>query len=246
MIFYKQAMKKFQDEYYSKVGIKLGLTRDGPKRMRLSRAENNARKQEANRMADAIVQAKTEAYEEGKKFGYEQGLKSGLLKGYEDGFTQGEIDAKADNAKALEKAKTIGYEEGKTKALAKAKAYAKKMYKDELAKRPITKLGNFSAGVKSFFVENPYIKKLTKEFNDKLNKTNIELGKIRKDLEQEKINANNRVAKISNDLILIKSNKAGLEKELDKSLETIADQVEVIQAYKKYTGVAPDNLPKYK
>lgn len=62
MIFYKQAMKKFQDEYYSKVGIKLGLTRDGPRRMRLSRAENNARKAEANNLANAIIQAKTQAY----------------------------------------------------------------------------------------------------------------------------------------------------------------------------------------
>lgn len=246
MIFYKQAMKKFQDEYYSKVGIKLGLTRDGPRRQRLTRSETVARKEEANRMADAIIQAKTEAYEEGKKVGYEQGLKSGRLAGYEDGFNNGEIDAKSANAKALEEAKAIGYKEGKTKALAKAKAYAKKMYEDELAKKPITKLGSFSAGVKSFFVENPYINKLKKEFNDKLNKTNKELEKIRKDLEQEKINANNRVAKVSNQLLELKSNKEGIEKELDRSLETISDQVKVIQQYQKFTGVAPDNLPKYK
>lgn len=119
------------------------------------------------------------------------------------------------------------------------------MYKDELAKKPITKLGSFSAGVKSFFVENPYINKLKKEFNDKLKKTNDELAKIRKDLER-KVNANNRVAKISNQLLELKSSKEGIEKELDRSLETITDQVEVIQAYKKLTGVAPDNLPKYK
>lgn len=246
MIFYKQAMKKFQDEYYSKVGIKLGLTRDGPRRMRLSRAENNARKAEATRLADAIIKAKTEAYEEGKKIGYEQGLKAGRIAGYEDGFTNGEFDAKSEHKSATEKAVAEGYAEGFKKGEAKAEALAEEKYKQKLAEKPITKLGSFSAGLKSYFVENPIVVKLQNEFNDKIKKLNKEISKMRKEMEKEKQNADNRVAKISNDLLELKSNKKGIEKELDQALETVSDQAEVIQQYQKLTGVAPDKLPKYK
>lgn len=246
MIFYKQAMKKFQDEYYSKVGIKLGLTRDGPRRMRLSRAENNARKAEANNLANAIIQAKTQAYEEGKKVGYDQGLKSGRMAGYEEGFTQGEFDAKAEQKKLYIEAEKVGFEEGKTKGLVKAKAEVKKLYKEELAKKPITKLGSFTAGMKSFFIENPYLVKMKNEFNKKLDENKAELEKIKKDMEKEKIKANNRVIKISDDLREIKLNKEYIEKELDKTLIIVEEQAEVIQQYKKITNVSPDKLPKYK
>ena len=246
MIFYKKAMKGFQDEFYAKVGIHLGLTRDGPKRMRLSRAEHNARKEEANNLASAIIQAKTQAYEEGKKVGYDQGLKSGRMAGYEEGFTQGEFDAKDEQKKLYIEAEKMGFEQGKTKGLVKAKAEVKKLYKEELAKKPITKLGSFTAGMKSFFVENPYLIKMKNEFNEKLAKNRAELELIKKDLEKEKILANNRVSKIANDLSQIKNNKEGLEKELDKTLIIVSEQAEVIQEYKKLTGVTPDKLPKYK
>lgn len=227
MIFYKQAMKKFQDEYYSQVGIKMGLTRDGPRRMRLSRAENNARKAEATRLADAIIQAKTEAYEEGKKMGFRTGRKNGFEAGKTEGYTEG---------------KKIGKQE----ALAKADAYSTMLYKKKLALRPMTLMGSWAAGMKSFFKKNPYIKKIQDEFNDKLDKAKKELEELQKDLETEKENANRRVAKISNDLISIKSSKEYIEKELDRTLITVSDQAEVIQQYQKLTGVAPDKLPKYK
>lgn len=246
MIFYKKAMKGFQDEFYSNVGIKLGLTRDGPRRMRLSRAENNARKAEANRLADAVIQAKTDAYEEGKKIGYAAGLKAGRLNGYEDGFTQGEFDAKNEQEKVYLDAEKKGFEEGKVKG----RAVGKKEYKAEIAKQPITKLGSFvggvSAGIKSYFVENPYIIKLKNEFNQKLEKTQKDLEIVKKDLAQEKIKANKRVTKISNDMAAIKSSRDSLEIELDKVLIEVQDKQQVIQQYQKMTGVAVEKLPKYK
>lgn len=246
MIFYKKAMKGFQDEFYSNVGIKLGLTRDGPRRMRLSRAEHNARKAEANNLAEAVIKAKTDAYEEGKKIGYAEGLKAGRLNGYEDGFTQGEFDAKSEQEKIYLEAETKGFEEGKIKG----KAQGKKEYKAEMAKQPITKLGSFvggvSAGIKSYFIENPYIIKLKKEFNDKLAKTQNDLELVKKDLAQEKIKANKRVSKISNDMTILKSNRDNLEIELDKALIAVEDKQQVIQQYQKMTGVAVDKLPKYK
>ena len=227
MIFYKQAMKKFQDEYYSQVGIKMGLTRDGPRRMRLSRAENNARKAEATRLADAIIQAKTEAYEEGKKMGFRTGRKNGFEAGKTEGYAEG---------------KKIGKQE----ALSKADAYSTIMYKKKLAAKPMTIMGSWAAGMKSFFGKNPLLKKMRDEFNEKLDKAKKDLEQLQKDLETEKENANRRVAKISNDLISIKSSKEYIEKELDRSLITVSDQAEVIQQYQKLTGVAPDKLPKYK
>ena len=246
MIFYKKAMKGFQDEYYSKVGIKLGLTRDGPRRMRLSRAENNARKAEANNLAEAVIKAKTDAYEEGKKMGFAEGLKAGRLNGYEEGFTQGEFDAKSEQEKIYLEAAAKGFDEGKVKG----RAVGKKEYKAEIAKQPITKLGSFvggvSAGIKSYFIENPYIIKLKNEFNQKLEKTQKDLEVVKKDLAQEKIKANKRVTKISNDMVAIKSSRDSLEIELDKVLIEVQDKQQVIQQYQKMTGVAVEKLPKYK
>lgn len=49
---YSNAMRNFQDEYYSQVGRPLGLTRDGPRRRRLTRKEWILEKQTAVRAAN--------------------------------------------------------------------------------------------------------------------------------------------------------------------------------------------------
>lgn len=50
----KAAMRDTLEDYWQEVGQPLGMTRDGPKRQRLTRAEWKARKQEAARIADAL------------------------------------------------------------------------------------------------------------------------------------------------------------------------------------------------
>lgn len=53
----KAAMRDTLDDYWREVGQPIGMTRDGPKRQRLTRAEWQARKAEAVRHADAIQRA---------------------------------------------------------------------------------------------------------------------------------------------------------------------------------------------
>lgn len=53
----KTAMRETLDNYHRTVGEPLGMTRDGPKRRRLSRKQWNAEKQEAARVADALERA---------------------------------------------------------------------------------------------------------------------------------------------------------------------------------------------
>lgn len=50
---YKAAMRALQDEYYENVGVPCGLTRDGPKRRRLTRREWQYEKTASQRLADA-------------------------------------------------------------------------------------------------------------------------------------------------------------------------------------------------
>ncbi|EPF9726322.1 plasmid recombination protein [Vibrio fluvialis] len=50
---YSEAMRSFQDEYYAKVGIPCGLTREGPKRRRLTRKEWMHEQKTAERLANA-------------------------------------------------------------------------------------------------------------------------------------------------------------------------------------------------
>lgn len=50
---YSEAMRSFQDEYYEKVGIPCGLTREGPKRRRLTRKEWVHEQKTAERLANA-------------------------------------------------------------------------------------------------------------------------------------------------------------------------------------------------
>jgi hypothetical protein len=51
---YKKAMSDFQTDYHEKVGMVIGMTRDGPKRQRLTGVENAARKKEARQVARDI------------------------------------------------------------------------------------------------------------------------------------------------------------------------------------------------
>lgn len=50
---YQREMERFQDDYYYQVGVRFGLTRKGPRRQRLTRAEWRERKREAKMLAEA-------------------------------------------------------------------------------------------------------------------------------------------------------------------------------------------------
>ncbi|MBE4522260.1 hypothetical protein HJ003_02985 [Vibrio parahaemolyticus] len=54
---YKEAMRKFQDEYYEEVGVKLGMTRLGPRVQRLTRKEWKAQQKQAQ----ALIQQRKDA-----------------------------------------------------------------------------------------------------------------------------------------------------------------------------------------
>lgn len=54
----KAAMRDTLEDYWREVGQPLGMTRDGPKRQRLTRAEWKARKEEAMRQAEALRRAR--------------------------------------------------------------------------------------------------------------------------------------------------------------------------------------------
>jgi hypothetical protein len=51
---YSDAMRAFQDEYYTNVGIPCGLTRDGPRRRRLTRKEWKVEKEASKRLANTL------------------------------------------------------------------------------------------------------------------------------------------------------------------------------------------------
>lgn len=51
---FKKAMEDFQTDYHQSVGLVIGMTRDGPKRQRLTAVENAARKDEARQQARDI------------------------------------------------------------------------------------------------------------------------------------------------------------------------------------------------
>ncbi|EKO3906958.1 hypothetical protein GWZ48_004459, partial [Vibrio fluvialis] len=51
---YKAAMRDFQTEYYESVSVECGLTRDGPKRRRLSRKQWMIEKDAAKRLSSSI------------------------------------------------------------------------------------------------------------------------------------------------------------------------------------------------
>jgi hypothetical protein len=52
---YQAAMKAFQDDYHVQVGVRFGLTRVGPRRLRCTRAEWRERQHEAERLAEAYA-----------------------------------------------------------------------------------------------------------------------------------------------------------------------------------------------
>lgn len=56
---YKEAMRGFQDDYYSKVGQACGLSRIGPKRRRLSREQWKAEQVQADTLKSVVKRADT-------------------------------------------------------------------------------------------------------------------------------------------------------------------------------------------
>ena len=54
---YSEAMRAFQDDYYTSVGIPCGLTRDGPKRRRLTRKEWKIEQEASKRLSDTLVRS---------------------------------------------------------------------------------------------------------------------------------------------------------------------------------------------
>ncbi len=60
---YKDAMRKFQDSYYEKVGVHCGFDRLGPKAQRMNRNEWRARKKATKLLAKAFKKVKGEAFD---------------------------------------------------------------------------------------------------------------------------------------------------------------------------------------
>jgi len=61
---YRAAMRKFQDDYHAAVGIRHGLTRSGPNRRRLTRAEWHAERAAAERAAGMLQRASEATHRE--------------------------------------------------------------------------------------------------------------------------------------------------------------------------------------
>lgn len=55
---YIEAMRKFQDEFYQNVAVNFGLTRDGPRRRRLTRAQWQIEQKSARRNANMLTTAR--------------------------------------------------------------------------------------------------------------------------------------------------------------------------------------------
>ena len=55
---YSEAMRKFQDDYHETVGRACGLTRDGPKRRRITRKEWKIEQEASKRLASAEIENK--------------------------------------------------------------------------------------------------------------------------------------------------------------------------------------------
>jgi predicted RNase H-like nuclease (RuvC/YqgF family) len=117
-------MRAYQDEFSKKVAMNHGLTRIGPGRRRLTRAEWHKEKQQAAFFADAKAQHKA-----ARKNGYKVGLKQGEEKNKELGAIVGNFIAGAlgslhkPTAQALEQVEKAQQDSEKKKE--KADKYAK-------------------------------------------------------------------------------------------------------------------------
>lgn len=94
---FREAMRGFQDEYFESVAMRHGMTRIGPGRRRLSRAEAMQEKQQAKAVAlsistsEALQQDAQEHVQRAKKQAAKV-LKDADAKGFEQGFERGIAD----------------------------------------------------------------------------------------------------------------------------------------------------------
>ncbi len=155
---YINAMRAYQDEFSKKVAMNHGLTRIGPGRRRLTRAEWHKEKQQAAFFADAKAQHKT-----ARKNGYEFGLKQAEEKNKKVGTVVGNWIAGAlgslhkPTAQALEQVEKAQQDADKEKK--KAADYAKKV--KEWADKRVVDVGN------QITLEKTKIKELEKELEQK-------------------------------------------------------------------------------
>ena len=147
---YIEAMRGMQDEFSKKVAMCHGLTRIGPGRRRLTRAQWKAEKAQAAFFADAKAQHKV-----AKKNGYKVGLRQAEEKTKELGSKVGNWFAGAlggfhkPTAQALEQVEKVQQEAEKKKK--KADAYAKQA--KEWADKRVASVGNQITAEKSRNIE---------------------------------------------------------------------------------------------
>ena len=130
---YISAMRSYQDEFSKKVAMSHGLTRIGPGRRRLTRAQWQAEKAQAAFFSDAKA-----VHKEAKKRGYRDGLKK-AEKIAIDIITKAKLEAKSVGNKMS--SWVAGLSEGWHQPSAKALAVAEKIKDDaEKEKRKAEKL----------------------------------------------------------------------------------------------------------
>lgn len=137
---YIAGMRAMQDDFYLKVASKFGLTRFGPKRRRLTRAQWQA-EQHNERLASQVANARQAAYDEA----YAKGLERGYAEGHEKGLgAAGKLGTKlgtfvANAAKSVAKEWHQPTKEAKlqvSKTIKKAKKYV--MDKSAAAEKKLT------------------------------------------------------------------------------------------------------------
>lgn len=124
---YIEAMRGFQDDFHLKVGAKAGLTRLGPGKRRLSRAEWKAEQAQAFsvRQASALVEsAKKEATRKGYQAGHARGLAGATSAGAKVGAFFGAVKnemSKVNKKKKEEESKRIDDAVAKVRKVEKQK-----------------------------------------------------------------------------------------------------------------------------
>lgn len=196
-----EAMRKLQDAFSDKVGQCFGLTRIGPKKRRLTRAEWKAEQTQAEALKQALE----------KKKDYKKMFKRQALK-----------DAEVE----INEAKQKGFEQG-----------------IEEAKSLGSKIGGVWTSFKDKF-SKPTMRELEIEADAK-KKIEEEKKKVQRAEEEQrkaKIEADNRVTAVGNQLIKQKQQLDTANKELDKEKEEKEALQKELEYYKKNSS----NLPKYK
>lgn len=130
---YKEAMRSYQDEFSKKVAVYHGLTRIGPARRRLTRAQWHAEKKQAAFFSNAKA-----VYKDAKKRGYKDGLKKAEQIAV-DIITKAKLEAKSIGNKMS--SWVAGLSDGWHQPSAKAIAVAEKVKEDaEKEKKKAEKL----------------------------------------------------------------------------------------------------------